>query len=129
MGNGTSIGRVRGLGPANEGTHHWWHQRLTAGSNLALMAWFLVSIARLPAYDHQTLVTWMASAWVAVPLILLVSSLFYHARLGLQVLIEDYQREESRVVLLVLLNGAALLGWAIAAFAILKIAFSGAATA
>src|SRR3546814_18462717 len=34
MGDGTSIGRVRGLGAAKEGTHHWWHQRLTAGGNL-----------------------------------------------------------------------------------------------
>lgn len=129
MGNGTSIGRVRGLGPANEGTHHWWHQRLTAGSNLALMAWFLTSIARLPAYDHVTVTTWLGSAWAAIPLLLLVSSLFYHARLGLQVVIEDYQRDETRVVLLVLLNGAAVLGWAIAAFAILRVAFTGAAAA
>src|SRR3546814_12111927 len=37
MGDGTSIGRVRGLGAAKEGTHHWWHQRLTAGGNLLLV--------------------------------------------------------------------------------------------
>ncbi|MFY8049270.1 MAG: succinate dehydrogenase, hydrophobic membrane anchor protein, partial [Erythrobacter sp.] len=27
MGNGTSIGRVRGLGPAHHGAHHWLVQR------------------------------------------------------------------------------------------------------
>ena len=54
MGKGTSIGRVRGLGSAKEGTHHWWRQRLTAGSNLLLMLWFFISIARLTGYDHAT---------------------------------------------------------------------------
>ena len=30
MGNGTSIGRVRGLGSAHSGAHHWLVQRFTA---------------------------------------------------------------------------------------------------
>ena len=123
MGSGTSIGRVRGLGAAKEGTHHWWRQRLTAGSNFLLMAWLIFSIARLPAFDYETVRTWMASAWVAVPLILLVTSVVYHFRLGLQVVIEDYQHDESRVVLLVLLNLYALVVYATAVFSILKVAF------
>ena len=36
MGNGTSIGRVRGLGSAHEGAHHWLLQRFTAIGNLVL---------------------------------------------------------------------------------------------
>ena len=56
MGNGTPLGRVRALGAAKEGTHHWWRQRLTAGSNLVLMLWFLASIVSLPAHDHATVV-------------------------------------------------------------------------
>src|SRR3546814_6063544 len=59
IGDGTSIGRVRGLGAAKEGTHHWWHQRLTAGGNLLLVLWFVFSMARLPAYDHATLIDWI----------------------------------------------------------------------
>ena len=43
MGTGTHIGRVRGLGAAKEGTHHWWRQRLTAGFNIALLAWLLTA--------------------------------------------------------------------------------------
>ena len=34
MGNGTSIGRVRGLGSAHEGAHHWLVQRFTAIGNI-----------------------------------------------------------------------------------------------
>ncbi|MCC2977347.1 succinate dehydrogenase, hydrophobic membrane anchor protein [Sphingomonas sp. PL-96] len=125
MGNGTSIGRVRGLGSAKQGTHHWWHQRLTAGSNLLLVLWFLFSIARLPAYDIASVTAWLSSAWAALPMALLIATLFYHARLGLQVVIEDYQHDETRVVLLVLLNLLAALGAGLAIFSILRIAFTG----
>jgi succinate dehydrogenase / fumarate reductase, membrane anchor subunit len=124
MGNGTSIGKVRGLGSAHEGAHHWWHQRLTAGSNLILMLWFVVSIALLPAYDYETVRAWMAQGIVAVPLILLVISTFYHFRLGLQVVIEDYQHDETHVVLLILLNFFTLAAGTLAIFSILKVAFT-----
>ncbi|MBB4100320.1 succinate dehydrogenase, hydrophobic membrane anchor protein [Sphingomonas kyeonggiensis] len=124
MGNGTSIGRVRGLGPAKEGTHHWWHQRLTAGANLVLMVWFVVSVALLPTYDFETVRHWMGQTQVAVPLILLVASTFYHFRLGLQVVIEDYQHDETHIVLMILLNFFTLAAGTTAIFSILKIAFS-----
>ena len=123
MGTGTELGRVRGLGPANEGTHHWWHQRLTAGSNLLLMLWLMIAIARLPGYDYATVHGWLQSAWVAIPMALLIASVFYHFRLGLQVVIEDYQHDETRVVLIVLLNLFTAVTAAIALFAIAKVAF------
>ena len=124
MTTGTPLGRVRGLGSAHEGVHHWWHQKLTAGTNLLLVLWLIFSIARLPAYDYATVHNWAQSAWVAIPLILFVVSVFYHFRLGLQVLIEDYQTGERRIVAMVLLNvfTAAVAG--IAIFSILRIAFT-----
>ena len=122
MGTGTPIGRVRGLGSSHEGTHHWWYQRLTAGSNLLLMLWLMISIARQPAYDYATLHAWLRSGWVAVPMALLIISVFYHFRLGLQVLIEDYQHNEARVVSMVALNLFVVALGATALFAILKIA-------
>lgn len=125
MGNGTSIGRVRGLGSAKQGTHHWWHQRLTAGSNLLLLLWFLFSIVMLPSYDVASLTKWLSSGWAALPMALLIATLFYHARLGLQVVIEDYQHDETRVVLLVVLNLLTALGAGLAIFSILRIAFTG----
>jgi succinate dehydrogenase / fumarate reductase membrane anchor subunit len=125
MGNGTQIGRVRGLGSAKEGAHHWLKHRITAGSNLLLMTWFMISIARLPAYDHASAVKWMASTWVAIPLVLLVISVFSHFRMGLRTVIEDYQQNETRVALLLLLNLFTVGAAATAIFSILKIAFTG----
>lgn len=126
MGNGTSLGRVRGLGSAHEGTQHWWRQRVTAGSNLVLMVWLLVVIARLPDYQYATVTRWLASPWAAVPMILLVVSVFSHFRLGLQVVIEDYQHDANRVLMLVLLNFFTVAAGALAIFCVLKIAFAGA---
>ena len=124
MGNGTELGRVRGLGSAKEGTHHWWNQRLTAGSNLFLMLWLVISVARLPGYDVATVQGWMASVWVAIPMALLILSVFYHFRLGLQVLIEDYAHGEARVAAMAALNFFVITTAAIAIFSILRIAFT-----
>ncbi|MBV8238411.1 MAG: succinate dehydrogenase, hydrophobic membrane anchor protein [Sphingomonas sp.] len=127
MGTGTELGRVRGLGSAHHGPLHWWHQKLTAGTNLLLMAWLMISIARMPSHDFGSVRAWLASAWVAVPMILLVASVFYHFRLGLQVVIEDYAHAENRVVLIVLLNLFVAVTAGTAIFSILKIAFGAAA--
>jgi len=128
MGTGTGIGRVRGLGSARHGVSHWLVQRVTAVGNLLLGIWFLVSLARLPSLDYATVTAWIASPLVAVPLILLAVSVFWHLRLGLQVFIEDYVHEEGGKIPLLLLNTFyAIGGAALAIFAIVRIALSGAA--
>ncbi|HEU0067571.1 MAG TPA: succinate dehydrogenase, hydrophobic membrane anchor protein [Sphingomonas sp.] len=123
MRSGTSLGRVRGLGSAKEGTHHWLNQRITSGSNFVLMLWLLISLARLTGYDYASVHAWLRSPWAAIPMMLLIVSVFYHFRLGLQVVIEDYQTDASRVVLLILLNFFTVTAAGIAIFSILKVAF------
>lgn len=129
MDKSTSIGRVRGLGSAHAGTGHWLHQRITAGSNLLLMLWFVISLGRLPGYDYATMTGWLASPWATVPLILLVISVFYHFRLGLQVVIEDYEKDVTRIAMLVLLNFFTVATAAIAILSILSIVFTTGAAA
>jgi succinate dehydrogenase / fumarate reductase membrane anchor subunit len=125
MGTGTGIGRVRGLGSAKSGTHHWWLQRLTAAGNLLLVVWFVVSLFRLPAYDYKTVVQWIHSPLVAVPLILMIANVFWHFRLGLQVVLEDYEHGASKVAGLILINFYAIGGAALAIISVLKILFGG----
>lgn len=125
---GTGLGRVRGLGSAKQGTHHWWMQRLTAAGNLLLVSWFVVSLVRLPDFSHAVVTEWLAKPLVAVAMILLAGNVFWHLRLGLQVFIEDYvHNEASKLGLLVLLNFFAIGAGAIAIFSIARIAFGGAA--
>ncbi|MBB3347812.1 succinate dehydrogenase, hydrophobic membrane anchor protein [Sphingomonas citri] len=123
----TEIGRVRGLGSAHAGAHHWWHHKITAGTNFLLLVWFLASIAMLPSYDHTTVRLWLSSAWAAVPMALLIASVFYHFRLGLQTVIEDYSHKENRFVLTILLNVFTAATAGVAIFSILKVAFGAAA--
>ena len=124
----TPIGRVRGLGSAKSGAHHWWLERLTSISTLVLFVWFLVSISRLPALDHETVVEWLESPIVAVPMLLLVVSTFWHLKLGLQVVIEDYVHEGGlKLFSITLLNFFVIALGALAFYSVLKIAFGGGA--
>ncbi len=124
----TPLGRVRGTGPAHEGAGHWVKQRITAASNLFVMAYFSASLLMLPGFDQATVTDWMAGLIPATMMVLLVVSLFYHARLGLQVMIEDYVDESgNRFAVTVLLNLLACGGAALAIVSILKIALGTAA--
>lgn len=126
MGNGTPIGRVRGLGTAHEGAHHWIIHRMTAISNLVVMSYLVVSLALLGDYGHASVVKWLASPMAATAIILLVVSVFWHARLGLQVLIEDYLHEPgTKLAVLAALNLAIIGGGAFAIFSVAKLAFGG----
>jgi succinate dehydrogenase / fumarate reductase, membrane anchor subunit len=127
MRSGTAIGRVRGLGSAKSGTHHWLNQRLTAGSNFLLVVWLLISVLRQPSFDYASMHLWLSNPWAAIPMVLLVASIFYHMRLGLQVVIEDYEQDQNRVALLVVMNLFVFTIAAVAIFSILKIAFGAAA--
>ena len=119
------LGKVRGLGSAKDGTHHWWMQRVTAAGNVVLMLWFVASLLRLPGLDYETVVKWLASPLVAVPMLLLTANVFWHLRLGLQVVLEDYQHDETKIGGLILLNFYAIALAALSIFSILKIAFRG----
>jgi succinate dehydrogenase / fumarate reductase membrane anchor subunit len=123
----TPLKRVRGLGPARSGAHHWWLERLTSVSTLILFAWLIVSLIRLPALDRATVVEWLASPLAATPMALLIVSTFWHLKLGLAVVVEDYVHDGARLFWLTLINFLSLLGAGIALFAILKIAIAGSA--
>lgn len=126
MGNGTSIGRVRGLGASHHGAHHWLVQRTTAIANVVLMSWLLVSFVVLDDFSHASVAAWLAQPVAAVPMMLLVVTLFWHARLGLQVLIEDYIHEPgSKFALMSALNLASFGGGAFGVFSVAALAFGG----
>lgn len=128
MGNGTELGRVRGLGSAHSGAHHWILQRVTAIANLALLVWLLVSLLTNDVSTGAAVKTWLGQPVAAVPLALLAISVFTHIRLGLQVLIEDYLHvEATKLAALLALTFFTWGGMIFALFSIAKIAFGGAA--
>jgi len=122
----TPLGRARGLGSAGEGAEHWGLERASAAATLALLVWLAVSLLRLPALDHQTLSDWLKAPLAAVPMLLLVVAMFWHLKMGLVVIVEDYVHEEGRRILwLALINFAAIFAGALALFSVLKIALGG----
>jgi succinate dehydrogenase / fumarate reductase membrane anchor subunit len=120
----SGLKRVRGLGSAKSGVHHWWLQRVTAAGNFVLMIWFVTSLLLLPGFDHSSVIAWISQPLVAVPLMLLIVSVFWHARLGTQVMVEDYVHAEGLKLLTVLALNFFFLGLgALALFSVARIAF------
>ncbi len=127
MGNGTSIGRVRGLGSAHHGAHHWLLQRFTAVGNLLLVLWFVTSLLLLPDLGYGTVHDWLSRPVPATAMALLIVSTFWHARLGLQVLAEDYVHTPgNKFAVLLLLNLAAVGGGAFGVFCVVRLALGAA---
>ncbi len=121
----TPLARVRGLGSAQAGAHHWWHERLSSVAVLLLFVWLIVSLLRLPELDHRGVTEWLKDPLAAVPMLLLIVATFWHLKLGLQVVIEDYVHDEgNRFLAILLLTFAAFGAAAFAIFAVLKIAFA-----
>ena len=124
---GTELGRVRGLGAGGGAVvHHWWLQRVTAVGSLVLVLWFVFSLVRLPALDYASTVMWVRQPIAAVPLMLLILSVFWHFRLGVQVMLEDYLHGSKRVIALLALNFYTFALAALALFSVLKVALSAA---
>lgn len=127
MDSRTYIGRVRGLGSARHGGEHWLKQRLTAVGNILLTIWFVVSLLLMPNFEHATLAQWLAQPVVAVPMILMIANIFWHARLGLQVLIEDYVHDDGlKFATMALLNFYVVASAVFGIFVVAKLAFTGA---
>ncbi|MDG1859560.1 MAG: succinate dehydrogenase, hydrophobic membrane anchor protein [Emcibacteraceae bacterium] len=117
------LGKVRGLGSAKNGTHHWWMQKVTAVALIPLTIWFVSSVIQMTQADYTSVVKWMSSPVVAVLLTLFIVTGLYHLKLGLQVVIEDYIHSEGQKMIFQMLItfGCVLIG-TMAIFSILKIA-------
>lgn len=127
MGDGTSLGKVRGLGSAHSGSHHWLVQRFTAVGNLVLSLWLVASFAMLPDFDYATVREWIARPLAASAIALLLVSVFWHARLGLQVLIEDYVHSHAnKFACITMLNLFIMAGAGFGLFSIVRLAVGGA---
>jgi succinate dehydrogenase / fumarate reductase membrane anchor subunit len=127
MGNGTSIGRVRGLGPAGEGTHHWLMERFTGAGSLLLTVWFAVSLILLPNLNYATVREWLMQPVPATAMALFVIVNIWHARLGMQVVLEDYVKQPAnKFACITALNLAAFAGGAYGLYCIIRIALGGA---
>ena len=121
------MANARGLGSAKDGFEHWWLQRVTAIANIPLTIWFIFSLLSLiQKGGREVIAAWFADPLVAIASLALFLSITLHARLGLQVVIEDYIHNARTKLFLRLLTKFAFIGAAIiAGFAIIKLHFFG----
>ncbi|MBO1078687.1 succinate dehydrogenase, hydrophobic membrane anchor protein [Roseomonas haemaphysalidis] len=117
------LGRVRGLGSAKGGTHHWWMQRVTAMALLPLTLWFVLSVARHTGSSHAQIVEWIGRPFNAVLLLSFVAISFQHAASGMQVVLEDYVRGEvPRMVSIMVVKALCWILGLLAVLSVLRIA-------
>lgn len=113
---------AQGLGSAKAGTEHHIRQRVSAIALAFLIPWFLFSIINAVNGGYDAAYAWVAKPWNAILLILTAAAAFFHMRLGMQVIIEDYiSKHGTRSFLLILNTFAAIAAFIIVLMSVLKI--------
>ncbi len=117
------IARARGLGSAKSGTGHFWWQRMTAVLLALLVPWLVGLLVSMVGADLVTVRETIARPWNAIILALFLIAMFWHAKLGLQVVIEDYIHQRAlELALQFLITVACALGALASLYAIGRIA-------
>ena len=117
------MARARGLGSAHAGVHHWLMQKFTAMGNLLLSLWLVCSLAQGYASNITNVELFFQNPVNAGLMILFLLSSFYHALLGLTVVIEDYMHCEAvKIISLFALKFVMAVGYIISVISVLKLA-------
>jgi succinate dehydrogenase / fumarate reductase, membrane anchor subunit len=119
----TPIGRARGLGSAKSGTAHFWWQRVTSVVLALLVPWLVGTLVSFIGADLVSVQATLAVPLNAILLAAFALALFWHAKLGMQVVIEDYVHTRAvEVTLQILLTFACAAGALACIYSIAKIA-------
>jgi succinate dehydrogenase / fumarate reductase membrane anchor subunit len=86
----TPLKRAVGLGSAKDGTGHFMWQRITAIALLLLGAYLIGLFLALGGASYDLAHAIVADPINATIVVAFVIAMFWHAKLGLQVVIEDY---------------------------------------
>lgn len=87
----SALAKAKGHGASHSGVGHWWLQRVTAVALMVLLTWFVLSIiTHMLSPDVTELANWFGSPFNTAGVAVLLIAMFWHAKLGLQVVIEDY---------------------------------------
>lgn len=119
----TPLKNALGLGSAKHGVHHFIVQRLTAIALAPLSLWFVWIVLSALHSDYADAHALIAQPFNAVLMLVFVVAVFWHAQLGLQVVIEDYVHTRwLEPALQIAVKFLCFLGAAASAFAVIRIA-------
>jgi succinate dehydrogenase / fumarate reductase membrane anchor subunit len=118
-----SAKKDQALGSAHSGTGHFWRQRVSAAALVPLSLWFLYVAVGLTGTTEVSALIFLAHPWNAILMAAFVVVAFYHAALGIKVVIDDYVHSPGTVVfLLLLVRFISIAAGATCIFALLRIA-------
>jgi succinate dehydrogenase / fumarate reductase membrane anchor subunit len=100
----TPLAIARNHGSAHDGVHHWWQQRLTAMALVPLLLWLVCAVVTLSQVDYVGAKAWLSQPLNATLSVLLTWVMAIHARLGVQVILEDYVSTRWQEILLQILT-------------------------
>ena len=121
----TPFKRASGLGTTS-GVSHWWIQRVTAIALIPLVLWMVFSVAAHTGDDYASVAAWFAEPFTTTMLTLFVFTAFFHASLGLTVVIEDYVHHEGiKIAALIGMKLVLVLLGTSSILSILRVAFAG----
>ena len=120
------LAKAKGLGASGDASHHFWVQRISALGMIPLVIWLCFSIALLPEASYAAVVSWMQSPLNGIITLVFVVLSFFHAQLGLQVIIEDYVSCHSkRLFGILLVKFLSYFLMAAGVYAVIKITLGG----
>lgn len=121
-----ALNKAKGLGSGHNGTHHFIVQRASALLLMPLVLYFAYAVVRLTgAEDFYAITRWFANPFNAGLTIAFMLTGFYHAALGIQVVIEDYVHcEKAKWLSLIAVKGACVIFAAIAVVSILRLSLA-----
>jgi succinate dehydrogenase / fumarate reductase membrane anchor subunit len=121
------MANARGLGSGKHGFSHWWLQRLSAIALVVLSVWFVYSLlTHLIGSDRFQIALWFESPFHALLMAALMLTMCVHARLGVQVVIEDYVHKKCLNITLIIANNFLFIALAaLSVLAIFKLHFFG----
>jgi succinate dehydrogenase / fumarate reductase, membrane anchor subunit len=112
-----------GLGSAKRGAHHFMVQRITAVALIALSMWFVWIVLAMLHSDYAAARAIIAAPLNALLMISFVIAAFWHAQLGLQVVVEDYVHTRGvELALQIVIKFLCFLGAAASVLAVIRIA-------
>lgn len=86
----SDLSKAKNLGSAGSGSGHWRHQRLTAILLILITAWLFYFFWDISNSTPSKIIEVFNKPYHVLMLTLFVMAGFYHASLGMQVVIEDY---------------------------------------
>ncbi len=118
-----NLGKVQGMESENHhGVGHWKLQRISAIAMIPLVLWFVPSLLFVIMSGYNDAIDWVQNPLNATGLVLLFGTLFFHAALGLQVVIEDYVHLEGlKIILIILIKLLSILLAVLSILCVLKI--------